>query len=736
MSAPTPTQIREAFTDYRNAWKDVYDEGEADMRAISPEGPWSAEDRAAREDAGRPCIHLDQINQYINQSIGNVRMNKRAVKVMPKGNGANDKDAGRRSSLIMGIEERSQAQPIYLYTFECMIERSFGFALLRTEYQEGATFDQDIWIKPVQNPGAVLISPYFKQPDASDIPEGFVVDRIPKRQFKDKYRDAKVTDFSGAMLGGDHVSDWITDRTVQIAEYWKIEHDQRTLLLVKMPDGSMETVFEDEFEGKRGKSGKFLKGRDGVTVVREREIQEPRVVQYVTNGIEILDEIPWAGRRIPIISCLGPERWVNQGGEAKRQLLSMVRFARDPQMLYDFLATQECELAGMVPKVAYRGAKGQFESDRETWEEINKVPHAFVEYDIVIDGAAGAALPPPERENFDAPFQEYEVAKDAAGRSIQASMGSSPLPTAAQRRSEKSGLALERIDDLESLGNFLFVDRYENSFLHNMGWQINDLITPVLDTQREVPVSLPDGKRDILHVVGKTSHPIDEQGVYEVRGVDGLKPVPEEHIHTGRGEFDVTISAGPSKQSERESQASFVDQLLENMPNLPPPGAPQAKVLALAIRMRPDLGPIGEQIADVFDPPDPNGLPPAAQAAIAQLQGQLTAAQTELEALHMDRAGRVLEQQTKKEIEAMKAQNSIVLQHLKNLVDLVKAELAAKSRSTDQIAEQDASLLEAQLGFHHDQLDRAHEAAHELAMRESAPVIPPGGAESQPAAQP
>jgi len=53
---------------------------------------------------------------------------------------------------------------------------------------------------------------------------------------------------------------------------------------------------------------------------------------------------------------------------------------------------------------------------------------------------------------------------------------------------------------------------------------------------------------------------------------------------------------------------------------------------------------------------------------------------------------------------------------LKNLTDLIKAELGAKSRSTDAIAEQDASLLETQLGLHHDQIDRAHDAAHDVAM--------------------
>lgn len=701
MPEPTPKEIREAFADYRAEWQDVYDEGDADMQAISTLGPWSDQDRTERENAGRPCVHLDQINQFINQTIGNARKNKRAVKAAPKSAGASKEDANKRSTLIMGIEERSQAQPIYLYAFECMIQRSYGFALLRTEYQDETSFDQTIVIKPVQNPSTVLITPYYQQADASDIEEGFIVNRIPKEKFKEKYPKAEIKDFTGEIMGDKGVSDWVSDKMVQEGEYWKIENDYKTLLLIETEAG--RSILTEEEWLRQGKPGR---------VARDRRVATPRVMQYMTNGLEILEKHKWDGSRVPIISCFGPERWTNDGGKAKRELLSMVRFARDPQMLFDYLASGECEVAGKIPKVPFVGAKGQFESDKETWEELDKVPHNFVQYDIVNDGGpnGGAGAPPPVYQQFTPDFQEWEIAKDAAARHIQSAMGISALPSAAQRRNEKSGVALERIDDMESLGSFHFVDRYENHFLHNVGYQVNELITPILDTERHMQVTAADGSRSLMHVVGKTSHPIDDKGAYDVQGL------AEDHLHTGKGEFDVTISSGPSHDSERDAQSAFVDSLLENMPNLPQPGTPSAKVLALAIRMRPDLGPIGEQIADVFDPPDPSNLPPAAQAAISQLQAKMQELLQENSALHMDRAGRVLEQQTKKEIEAMKQQGSLMLQHLKDLTDLIKAELGAKSRSTDAKAQADASRLETVLGFAHDAASQTMDHTHDHAL--------------------
>lgn len=697
MSAPTPKEIREAFTEYRNEWREIYDEGQIDMRYIAGD-PWDPADRDARKQAGRPCLSLDELNQYINQYNNNLRQQQLGVKVTPEGNGANDEKARRRENLIRGIEYKSNAPfGAYITAAENAASRSYGFALIRTEYKNELSFDQTIRIQRVANPDTILINPFYKEANASDIEDGFIVSRISKAKFKEKHPKAKITNFSGDFMGEKGVSDWITDKMVQEGEYWKIESDYKKLLLVESEAGPI-VLDEDEYE-KAGKTGR---------VIRDRRVEIPRVMQYMTNGIEILDEIPWAGSRIPIISCFGKEIWMNEGDRAVRKLLSMVRLARDPQMLFAYLATQECELAGMIPKTPYVGYKGQFETDKEAWSELTKIPHDFVQADIVVDGSNGQVLPLPVRQSFDAPFQEYEIAKDSARRSIQAAMGITPLPTAAQRDNEKSGVALDRIQNQESVGSFHFGDNFKHGFLNNMGFQLNELITPILDTQREEPITKPDGTHATMTIVGNTSHPIEE-GVYDLQGL------PEDHFHTGDGDFGVTISEGPYMESERKEQNEFVDHVVANWQTLGIQPGIANKVLARLIRMK-DLGSVGEDIANLLDPPEASNLPPEAQAIVANLQAQLQQVMQENSALHMDRAGRVLEQQTKKEIEAMKSQNSVVLQHLKNLTDLIKAELGAKSRSTDQIAEQDASLLEAQLGFHHDQIDRAHDAAHELAM--------------------
>jgi hypothetical protein len=699
MSDLTPKEIRECYSEYRDAWKEIRDEASTDMRYVLGD-PWTPEDRAARDDAGRPCLSCDELNQYLNQYLNNLRQNKRAVKTMPKGAGANDDDAKKRSNLIMGIEERSAAQMAYINAGQGAAERSYGFAVIRTEYKDYESFDQEILVKPILNPDTVLLSPNYKQPDASDIPDAFLLDLIPKKKFKERYPAAKVTDFDDEQRADISVTDWVKEKFVQVGEFWKIEHDVSKLLLVETAKGPI--IFkEDEWTAAKetGLTG---------TVKRDRKVEIPKVVQYLTNGVEILDEVPWMGTRIPIVSCFGKELWITEAGMAKRKLISMIRLARDPQMLFAYLSTQECEEAGMIPKVPFIGAKGQFDSDEETWSTLNKIPHAYAQYDVVTDATSQTPLPAPARPQWEPNFQQYELAKDSARRSIQAAMGITPLPTAAQRNNEKSGIALEKIQTQESVGSFHFADNYDR-FLHNMGWQLNELITPILDTQRDVAVSKPDGTRVLMQVVGKTSHPIDDSGAYDVQGL------AEDHIHTGKGEFDVTVSTGPNYQSEREEQSAFVDTLLENLQTLPIPPPVATKILALAIKMK-DLGSIGDEISTLLNPPDPSNLPPEAQAVVGQLQAQIQQLSQENQALHMDRAGRVLEQQTKLQIEQMKGDIAKFEKNVDYITKIVIAQLAAKSKADTTQAQADASQELAALGFHEEHHMQAHEQGHEVGL--------------------
>ena len=96
-------EIREEYAYFRDYWDENYDEAKIDLQFVAGD-PWDSTARRQREDLERPVICPDELSQYLNAAINNIRQNARAIRVTPAGEGADDANAELRSSLIKGIE--------------------------------------------------------------------------------------------------------------------------------------------------------------------------------------------------------------------------------------------------------------------------------------------------------------------------------------------------------------------------------------------------------------------------------------------------------------------------------------------------------------------------------------------------------------------------------------------------------------------------------------------------------
>jgi hypothetical protein len=197
--------------------------------------------------------------------------------------------------------------------------------------------------------------------------------------------------------------------------------------------------------------------------IRNEKVEDSKVESYLTNGIEILERNSWKGRYIPFVSCYGKVLYVDEGAGPKRRLLSMTRLARDPYLLYCYYRTTEAELVGATPRFPYFAYEGQLSpSQLKLLQKANHEPVAVIQIKATVDGApANSLLPHPQRNPYDPPIEKFEIGAEAARRAIQAAMGISPLPTDAQRHSQKSGVALRQIESSGQKGSFHFVDHYE-----------------------------------------------------------------------------------------------------------------------------------------------------------------------------------------------------------------------------------------------------------------------------------
>lgn len=649
-------RIRHRYRYGMDKWRRNRDEGQKNMRYVAGD-PWSEEDKQARK--GRPTVCPDELNQYVNQVVNTARQNPRGIKVDPAGDDATDKMAEYRENRIRAIEYACNASQVYIRGLQGAVERNIGYWRVTRAYVSDSSDEQEILILPVQNSDLVLIDPDYKELDGSDIKWAFELDKMPLDEFEDAYPNAEKRSFAAEDFGDD-ASYWYDGKSILLASYWEVKTTKK----------------------KVGKAN--------------REVQARTVQQYVTNGVEILRKgAVQPGPYIPIVPVFGKELWVDYaegGGQSERVLISLVSLARDPQKALAYVMSSMLENCGQIPRTSFIGAVGQFETDKDAWNTVNSVYHPYLQYDMVID-ATNSPVPAPQRTPLSPDFQAYSVGTDICRRAIQAAMGISPLPTAAQRQNQKSGTALTKIQSEQAVGSYHLVDAYDQA-IKLTGRIVNHWLSEVDLGETKRPVRLADGKHKLVQI--NTDEAVRE-GDHEYHF-----PIADD-----KGRYQVTISSGPSHESQREEGSEFVDTLLQNLKDLPPPGTPAAKILAIGIRLK-QLGPLGDQMADIIDPPNGNG----AQQQLAQVQQQamqmhqqMQEMQQVLQKLMLERQGKVIEMQGKQQIEMMRHAVEMTEADKDRETKLAVAEIGTKA----QVATEREGMvrdLEAQF----------HSQAHDVAM--------------------
>jgi hypothetical protein len=630
------TECREDFSYCKSYWSSNYEEAKKDIDAILCIPPAKFKD----DRAGRPCLWPDELSQYVNATNNNLRQTKRSIKISPRGEQAQDKDAEDRQAYIQGIEYASKAQSVYATAFESCIECGFGYWRVNL-IETGKNGEQEPRIRRIPNWATVWPDPNAKESDLSDSDLYFVTDTMRLSTFKRKYPKAKQQSFTGA--DQERAPGWLFGDNITVAEWWK-----------RLPVKDEENKF--------------------------------KVTQRIVNGLEILETHEWIGNWIPIIGCFGLEKYQSNGDSSKRIFLSLIRRARDAQQMLAYIASQEAEEFGMAPRAPYLVIKGQV--DPLIWGSAHKTPLAYLEH-MIPEGwePQWGPPPPPTRQPFVPNAVAYQAAFEQWRRSIQAAVGISPLPTAAQRQNEKSGIALQKIQSQEQLGSFHFTDNFVRA-LCNTGIQLNELISKLADLD-----SLPQT------VVGKNPKGEDVKMRVAPKGAESEDPdsehLPEADLFFAhRGEFEVGISDGPSDMSQREEVSGFVDTLLQSLPTLGLPPALIQQIVAIAIRLK-NIGTYGDEIADMLAPPQDQEIPPQARAMVAKLQGELQQAMAEIQKLSQEKMGKITEGQFK-----------MAQANIDNETKIAVAEITTKAQSLNERMSALETLVQ-----------QFHEQAHDVAMQ-------------------
>lgn len=665
-------RIRQRYRYGMDKWRKNRTEGQKNMRYVSGD-PWDEEDKQARK--GRPTVCADELNQYVNQVVNTARQNPRGIKIDPAGDDATEKLAEYRENRIRAIEYACNASRVYINGLQGAVERNIGYWKVSRVYVSDESDEQEIVILPIMNADSIVLDPDYKELDGSDVKWCFELDRLTLEEFEREYPEADKRSFSADDFGGD-ADDWYDGKSIVVASYWEVQTETK----------------------KVGKSQRSVLKRTGVK-------------QYVTNGVEILKTgAVQPGPYIPIVPVFGKELWVEDGGgTSERLLLSLVSLARDPQKALAYVMSAMLENVGQLPKTTFIGAVGQFETDNDAWKTINQVFHPFVQYDNVID-EGGNLLPAPQRTPQTPDFNAYSMGTDICRRAIQSAMGINVLPTAAQRSNQKSGVALERIQTEQAIGSYHLVDSYDSA-IQLTGRIINHWVseTDLGETQR--PVRLADGKHKLVQI-NTDAEVVDGDHTYHF-------PIADD-----KGRYQVTVSAGPSHESQREEGSEFADTLIQNLKGLPVGPQQAAQILALVIRLK-QLGPLGDQMADIISPQNDQGKQFAQlQQQMGQMQQQSQEQGALLQKLMLERQGKIIEMQGKAQLQVQQHVFDMTEADKDRETKLAVAEIGTKAQ---QESERRSMIGDLESQFH----DQAHDVAMQSLQQQHEQQLQAQGAQQQ-----
>lgn len=646
---PDADLLREILDDYDYDvlnWATIREEAAIDVAYAANDG-WTEDDKRVR--AGRPMLNLDQLSQYRNQVENTVRQNKRGVKISPAGGGATDETATLRANRIREIEYQSHAQEAYSQAFSDCLTRSYGFARIVAEYEDEDSDNQVFRVKAIPNPDQVIPDSDGQSTSGRDWRRCVFLDTVSHAQFKRDYPDAKITNFDDAATITT-AGKWLTATRIQVAEVWRVTETPN-------PSGKGKPIRE--------------------------------VCQYLTNGLELLakpgqeKKHVWKGKYLPFAACLG--RIVYKKDE--KLILSYIRFARDAAKGYNWTKSTLLEKIALPVKASLMGYRGQADqTNLDLIERATKEHIAWIEFAAQTEATGTQILPLPQYGTREPDVQADILVAEGFARDIQNALGHFNAQDARLGASKvTSGTALQELKRAGDLGSFDFQDHYDD-FVKFLGEQYDDLLTHYDDAAKEVATRLPDGTVEMVRINTMTG-----------TAPDGTPAYGPKDLRMDQGRHTVTISTGPSFDSQREAGKDAAMTLLGNPLAFPIVASDAVKLM--------DLGPIGDQMAEDLEflqPPamqqarqqkDGGGPDPRQLAQEnAQLKQQLGHAEQVLQQQHQDLEGKAAEIASKETIATLEIASKEKMAALDRETRITVAEISAKAKDAALFYEERARI--------------------------------------------
>jgi hypothetical protein len=528
--------VPEGFASTEDYLKDMRETYDSDMQADDENRKQASDDKkfsageqwdeeVLRTRAGLPCLVINQIPQFVAQLVGDWRQQRNAIKVLP-GEDGDTEIASIRGDLIRSIEYKSRADRVYDVAFESTVQCGDGAFRVNVEYAKDDVFDQDIFIRPIDDALSVVWDRLSIDPTGRDARHCFVEDRLPLKEFRKKFKDADPNGIGSDAKKACQSSGWLGEDDARVVEHWRMVERQRLLGLFE--DQSVHVIDAETLNDLTEKHGQPVKTRLAPCLYAQ---------MHLVTGWQILSgPFEYKLNRVPIIRMTG--RVVTL--EDRRVRYGLVRFMKDAVRLRNFWRSVAAEHLGYTPKAQWMATESAVEGREDTIRKAHMSRDPLLVFnDEAVFGQNVQRVDPPQLQMAllnEANINTQDM-KDVTG------IHDASLGIKSNETSGKAILARQREGDVASL---TFYDN-GNASLLEAGDVINQLIPQIYDGTR------------IVRLIGEDETP-------KLMKINDPNDPQSPDLSTGA--YDVALSTGASYTTRRAEAGEAMMQAIQVWPQL------------------------------------------------------------------------------------------------------------------------------------------------------------------------
>jgi Phage P22-like portal protein len=508
-------------------------QGLEDLKFSIGTGQWDEAVKANREIEGKPCLTINRAPSFLRQYTGDERQHRPSMIVNPVGSGADIELAKIHQGVLRHIEVASFADVTYDDSYDWMMRTGWCPWRIKTDYVSEMSFDQEPRIEPFENPFNAYLSP-VRNPLGQDPLWAHIIKDLSKEEYKAEYGKSLMAQLNFPTDSGAAKSSWVTKHGARVAEYWWI--DLEPAIICQLSDGTV-------------KFKKDLNELEKMAVEDERETIVRKVHSCIHNSMEILSRSNYLGKYIPLVDLFGIRLNIN----GRSYKAGMVRDYRDAQRIYDFMVTrtvEQTDAQGKDPLFVPMGATENFE---EFYRLMNRKNFPYVPYQPY--DKQDRPLPPPSRANRNVDLTGMAAIIKQADYDMKAVVGIYGPQVDQPGTQAESGFAILTRELQSDKGMISYSDNL-NRAIRWQGKILLDLWPQYITVPKLQRIISPDDS--VKHAAIFNSQHSDPEDAAMLLDGQTIKKAYD----VGKGEYDVTLSAGPMSQTGRKEGFKALTQVI------------------------------------------------------------------------------------------------------------------------------------------------------------------------------